>query len=111
MDTAVGALRFAGEWRHYQQLALDAFDLDVAAGRRKTHIVAPPGSGQTFIGLELVRRPGDRALVLVPNTAIQAQWPKAAEAFAAPPGTVGPDPAAPVAVLTYQALTQLQDPS
>src|SRR4051794_5632141 len=106
MDAAVGALRFAGEWRHYQTLALEAFDRDVAAGRRKTHVVAPPGSGKTFIGLELVRRLGARALVLVPNTAIQAQWPKAAEAFGATPGTVGPDSAAPVAVLTYQALTQ-----
>ena len=44
-------------------------------GERRLHIVAPPGSGKTVVGLylwaECVRQP---ALVLSPNSAIQAQW-------------------------------------
>ena len=60
----LGGLRFAGAWRHYQELALDAFEADRAAGRRHTHIVAPPGSGKTVMGLEIAapdRRAGARA--------------------------------------------------
>jgi superfamily II DNA or RNA helicase len=106
----VASLSFGGEWRRYQQLALDAFERDRAAGKRRTHIVAPPGSGKTLLGVEIVRRLGERALVLVPNSAIQAQWPEAAALFAGGAGIVAPDPAAPVACLTYQALAQLDDP-
>jgi superfamily II DNA or RNA helicase len=40
----------SGELRPFQKLALDAFDADRAAGRRSTHLVAPPGSGKTVIG-------------------------------------------------------------
>ena len=39
-------LSFGGEWRRYQKAAIAAFDSDRAAGRRRTHIVAPPGSDQ-----------------------------------------------------------------
>jgi superfamily II DNA or RNA helicase len=54
----------------------------LAAGKRRLHIVAPPGSGKTVLGLYLwtdcVRRP---ALVLSPNSAIQAQWADKIELF------------------------------
>ena len=33
--TLPGALRFTGEWRRYQELALEAFERDRAAGRRR----------------------------------------------------------------------------
>jgi superfamily II DNA or RNA helicase len=36
-------LPFGGEWRRYQKAATAAFERDRAAGRRRTHIVAPPG--------------------------------------------------------------------
>lgn len=65
---------FAGNWRVYQQQALDAFDADVAAGDNRAYLVLPPGAGKTMIGLEAARRLGRRSLVLVPNTAVQAQW-------------------------------------
>jgi superfamily II DNA or RNA helicase len=55
-DARVAALEFTGEWRHYQELALAAFQRDVDAGRRRTHIVAPPGSGKTLLGVEMVHR-------------------------------------------------------
>ena len=48
-------LSFGGEWRRYQKAAIAAFERDRAAGRRRTHIVAPPGSGKTLVGVELVR--------------------------------------------------------
>ena len=38
------------------------------------HIVAPPGSGKTIVGLELVRRFGRPAVVFAPTTTIQTQW-------------------------------------
>lgn len=75
-DTAIagiGGLAFGGTWRRYQALALEAFENDRLSGERRTHIMAPPGSGKTLLGMELVRRLGARALVLVPNMAVQAQ--------------------------------------
>jgi len=105
------ALRFTGAWRHSQELALAAFDADRAAGRRRTHIVAPPGSGKTLIGLEIIRRLGAPALVLTPNTAVQAQWLHAAGHFGAPAGLVRADAGAPVACLTYQGMSRLDDPA
>src|SRR5215831_7633277 len=107
----LGGPAFGGTWRHYQILALDAFEDDRRDGRRRTHIVAPPGSGKTLLGVEIVRRLGARALVLVPNTAVQEQWVRAVAAFGAGPGLAAADPSAPIACLTYQALCQLDDPA
>ena len=74
-------LAFTGEWRRYQRMAIEAFERDRKAGRTNTHIVAPPGSGKTLLGVELIRRIGKRALVLAPNSAIQMQWPRAVRQF------------------------------
>jgi superfamily II DNA or RNA helicase len=106
----VSQLAFGGAWRKYQLLALDAFDADRRRKQRRTHIVAPPGSGKTLLAMEMVRRLGHRALVLVPNTAVQEQWLRAAAEFGAPAGVAAADPSAPLACLTYQALCQLTDP-
>lgn len=68
-------IRFHGQLRPSQQDVAAIARTQLAAGQRRLHIVAPPGSGKTVIGLylwaELVRRP---ALVLSPNSAIQGQW-------------------------------------
>ena len=53
-------LGFEGLWRRYQRAAIEAFERGRAAGERRTHIVAPPGSGKTLLGVELVRRAGRR---------------------------------------------------
>jgi superfamily II DNA or RNA helicase len=110
-------LRFTGTWRRYQELALDAFDRDVAAGRHRTHVIAPPGSGKTVLGLEMIARLGRPALVLAPTAAIQAQWPRALAAFDHPDGAMsvaatetGAD-GAEIVCLTYQALCRLDDPA
>jgi superfamily II DNA or RNA helicase len=107
-------LSFQGEWRRYQRAAIAAFERDREAGRRHTHIVAPPGSGKTLLGVELIRRVGERALVLAPNQAIQQQWPRAVAQFTRDRREAveitGADVAKPIACLTYQALCQLEDP-
>ena len=103
-------LAFRGRWRRYQELALQAFERDRRAGRRSTHLVAPPGSGKTVLGMEIVRRLGARSLVLCPSSAVQAQWLRTAELFGARDGVAAPDPNAPIACLTYQSLCQIQDP-
>lgn len=106
-------LSFGGEWRRYQRAAIEAFERDRAAGARRTHILAPPGSGKTLVGVELVRRIGRRALVLTPNSAVQMQWPRQIRRFGAPSDVArvaGPEPAFPIAIMTYQSLCQLEDP-
>lgn len=84
----------------------------LAAGKRTLHIVAPPGSGKTVLGLflwaECVRCP---ALVLSPNSAIQAQWAEKSEMFQVAPtdealvSTSADNPAL-LTSLTYQSITQ-----
>jgi hypothetical protein len=106
-----GHLAFRGVWRRYQQLALEAFEQDRARGRRRTHIVAPPGSGKTLLGMEIVRRLDAPALVLAPNSAVQGQWLRVPAEFGAQPGAAGTNAEASVACLTYQALARLDDPA
>jgi superfamily II DNA or RNA helicase len=103
-------LAFEGTWRRYQRAAIEAFERDRAAGRRRTHLVAPPGSGKTLLGVELVRRAGRRALVLAPNGAVQMQWPRAVRRFGGGDGVAGPEPDFPIACLSYQSLCRLDDP-
>ena len=106
-------LSFGGTWRRYQTAAIAAFERDRAAGRRRTHLVAPPGSGKTLLGVELIRRIDRRALVLTPNSAVQVQWPRAVRKFGSAADvarTAGPQPGFPIACMTYQSLCQLDDP-
>jgi superfamily II DNA or RNA helicase len=82
-------------------------------GERRLHIVAPPGSGKTVVGLylwaECVKTP---ALVLSPNSAIQAQWAARTSLFkrrdnvdiAADISTSGREPGL-LTSLTYQSVT------
>lgn len=63
---------FKWQFRSYQQQVLDRADRYLQDGR--IHIVAPPGSGKTVLGLELICRLGCRALILSPTTTIRNQW-------------------------------------
>lgn len=108
-ETSLAGLRLRGELRPYQQLALAAFEADRAAGRRSTHLVAPPGSGKTVIGLEIVRRLDRPALVLAPTATIAAQWADKLSLFTdSPAGFLAPS--GPLHVLTYQSICQTSDP-
>jgi hypothetical protein len=63
--------------------------------------------------VEIARRLGAPALVLVPNSAVQAQWLQMVARFtpAGSGGVVRSDLDAPVACLTYQAFCQVDDPA
>ncbi|HYH27566.1 MAG TPA: DEAD/DEAH box helicase family protein [Actinomycetota bacterium] len=68
-------LEFRYPFRKYQALILQHLEPQLTAeGLRKFHLVAPPGSGKTIIGLELIRRLGEPAVVFAPTTTIQQQW-------------------------------------
>jgi superfamily II DNA or RNA helicase len=106
-------LAFRHPFRRYQRFALRHVDEVRGTDRDdgRFHLVAPPGSGKTILGLELVRRFERPALVLAPTTAIVQQW-RAQVALFLPDGAdldevVSTDPArlAPITVLTYQVLS------
>jgi superfamily II DNA or RNA helicase len=102
-------LKLRGSLRPYQLMALDAFEADRAAGRRSTHLVAPPGSGKTVVGLEIVRRLERPALVLAPTATVAGQWSDKLGLFSDDPAPYLA-PRGPLHVLTYQSICQTADP-
>tara|TARA_B110000495_G_scaffold3868_1_gene2884 strand:+ start:460 stop:3243 length:2784 start_codon:yes stop_codon:yes gene_type:complete len=106
-----GQISFSGKLRPSQIASSDIIRQQLESGEKKLHIVAPPGSGKTVLGLytwsDLVRLP---TLVLSPNSAIQAQWiARAKELFNLDDkdNQIGTDPKSPglLTSLTYQSLT------
>lgn len=65
-------LKFKYTWRKYQARVLENTKEYVADG--KVHIVAAPGSGKTTLGIELIGRMRECALVLAPSITIREQW-------------------------------------
>lgn len=66
-------LVFQFPFRKYQNLILH--QVETAQDKeRKYHVVAPPGSGKTIVGLELIKRFGEPAVVFTPTSTIQLQW-------------------------------------
>lgn len=105
--SAFGAARLAWPLRPHQQRALAAFERDRSTGDRATYLVVPPGGGKTLIGLEALRRLGRPAVVLCPNTAIQAQWIGQWQAAFTPEtvtATASRELPSALTVLTYQAV-------
>jgi type III restriction/modification enzyme restriction subunit len=68
-----GTLTFRYEWRRYQRMILDLFE-GRDRSHRTFHVVAPPGSGKTLVGIEIARRIGRPAVTFSPTTTIQEQW-------------------------------------
>ena len=105
-------VRFAGNLRPTQREAVAVAGKQLADGQRRIHVVAPPGSGKTVLGLylwaECVGRP---AVVLSPNSAIQAQWIARTQLFRVEPALkadqFSTDPKRPglLTSLTYQSVT------
>ncbi|WP_314426310.1 DEAD/DEAH box helicase family protein [uncultured Microbacterium sp.] len=108
--TPLSNWRFSGTLRRYQAEVLEHPGLH---GDGPLHIVAPPGSGKTLLGLLLAARAGHRALVLSPTVTIRQQWLRTAAELAADPAAVSDDPErlGDLTVLTYQLLSVTADSS
>ncbi len=108
-----GGISFPGTLRPSQIAATSVIEPQLAENSKQLYIVAPPGSGKTILGLyvwaELVRRP---ALVLSPNSAIQAQWISRTSLFDLDgrEDQLSLDPKKPglLTSLTYQSLTMVR---
>lgn len=72
MKTFPTDIKFKYNWRKYQKRVLD--DLKEHLTDNHLHIIAPPGSGKTILGLEVAVRLNKPTLVLVPSIAIRNQW-------------------------------------
>ncbi|KPM31077.1 ATP-dependent helicase [Croceitalea dokdonensis DOKDO 023] len=68
----LSALNFSLVWRDYQQRFLAHFKEHITDNH--LHVVAPPGSGKTILGLEMLLRIGEPTLVLAPTLTIRNQW-------------------------------------
>ena len=54
MDRFPSEVRFRFTWRPYQQRVLD--ELAAHLDDERLHVITPPGSGKTVLGLEAARR-------------------------------------------------------
>ena len=105
----LSGLHFRHPFRKYQRQILDQVETsDDTDG--KYHIVAPPGSGKTIVGLELIRRFGEPAVVFAPTATIQQQWCEEVGLFTEEklaPDVVSRNPGrpAPINVFTYQLIS------
>ena len=105
-----GAIGFNGKLRPSQVAAVSVIEPQLDVQGKHLHIVAPPGSGKTVLGLyvwaNLVRKP---TLVLSPNSAIQAQWAARTDLFDldGKEEFISTDPKKPglLTSLTYQSIT------
>lgn len=72
-------LEFQFPWRSYQDKLLENFDTHIADDH--FHVIAPPGSGKTILGIEILRRLGKKTLVLAPTLTIRDQWQDRLQTF------------------------------
>lgn len=72
-------LKFKFTWRSYQEKFLSRFEKHIKD--KHLHIVAPPGSGKTILGLEMLVRIDKPTLVLSPTLTIRNQWQSRLESF------------------------------
>ena len=108
-------MQFQFPLRKYQQEILSLVDRKLANGEHRAHLVAPPGSGKTIIGLQLISQMKCPSLILSPNTTIQSQWGQKVDLFLPPDlapfgtseliGTHDDKPLKPITMLTYQVLS------
>lgn len=65
-------ISFIPPWRRYQRRVLE--NLDRHLENRHLHLVAPPGSGKTVLGLEVMLRVNKPTIILAPTLTIKEQW-------------------------------------
>ena len=101
-------IKFKYDWRKYQQRVLEQLNEKLVDNH--LHIVAPPGSGKTVLGLEVALRINKPTLVFAPTIAIRNQWiQRFTELFlqiSSPPDWISRDIRNPqfLTVVTYQSL-------
>ena len=107
---------FSGTLRPSQIAASQVIRKQLSENQKKLYIVAPPGSGKTILGLhvwaDILKLP---ALVLSPNSAIQAQWIARTSLFELSDSEhrllLEPREDALLTSLTYQSLTMVKTKS
>ena len=65
-------IKFKYNWRSYQGRVLN--EIEKHLQDNKLHVIAPPGSGKTVLGLEVVRKLNKPTLILSPTITIRNQW-------------------------------------
>jgi len=65
-------ITFKYPWRTYQKRVLN--ELEAHLDDNHLHIVAPPGSGKTILGLEVALRLNKPVLIFAPTISIRNQW-------------------------------------
>lgn len=65
-------IQFKYPWRKYQERVLE--QLQNYTTDNHLHIIAPPGSGKTVLGLEVALRLNKPTLIFAPTIAIKNQW-------------------------------------
>jgi len=65
-------IKFKYSWRAYQKRFLDNFDEYL--NNNHLHVTAPPGSGKTVLGLEVMLRLNQPTLIVAPTLAVKNQW-------------------------------------
>jgi hypothetical protein len=110
--TFPAGIRFRFPWRPYQARVLAELSTHLADDR--LHVIAPPGSGKTVLGLETLLRLNRPALVLSPTRTIRDQWVDRFVQLFLPapyprPDWISTDPRRPglLTAITYQALHRL----
>lgn len=79
-QSILGELLFKFPFRKYQKMILDNVE-ETKNKEHKFHIVSPPGSGKTIVGLELIKRFGSPAVIFTPTSTIQLQWKEKVKMF------------------------------
>jgi len=114
-------LKFKYPFRVHQKMILDRFNQEIQRTKPgeplRFHVVAPPGSGKTIVGIELAIRLRKPSLVVCPNTAIQGQWVEKLGMFIPENSGVRPEEIVTsqahqprfINVLTYQILSIPED--
>lgn len=59
-------------WREYQKQLIA--QLPKYKANHSIHFVAPPGSGKTYLGIEIIRQLDKKTLILVPSLVLKQQW-------------------------------------
>ncbi|SDR78379.1 Helicase conserved C-terminal domain-containing protein [Polaribacter sp. KT25b] len=79
LNSPLSNLNFIFTWRPYQEKVLKNFDKFIKDNH--FHVIAPPGSGKTILGLELIKRIGKKTLILTPTITVRNQWENRLQTF------------------------------